>query len=161
MSIWLEEAQNGLMVFDAAGDVINLGIDFKKGDIFAATLDGFSIFLYGSLRSFRFLKGIPSPRLLNPPINITATGLKHTIERHVNLSMFQNRSKFFLNINIIELIQNATQHPMTRQSNGFDVRIVDAGKNIGIDRVTGKPTNLYTVVTNPNGELVSAYPGLP
>jgi hypothetical protein len=159
MQIWLEEAQHGLMVFDALGDVINLGIDWKKGDTLAAVLDGFSIFLYGSIRSMKVLKGIPSPKVLNPPINITKEGMNHVFNFHINPSI-PGKSKWALNIDVVHLIQEATQHPIVKQEKGNYARIVDAGVNIGIDR-KGKATSYYTVITTSSGDLVNAFPGLP
>ncbi len=39
-------------------------------------------------------------------------------------------------------------------------RINDTGSTVGYDR-TAQPTTVYTVITNSNGQLVTAYPGLP
>ncbi len=41
------------------------------------------------------------------------------------------------------------------------MRIVDAGRNIGTDVVTGKSTSTYTVITRPSGEIVTTFPGQP
>lgn len=40
-------------------------------------------------------------------------------------------------------------------------RAVNAGRNIGLDRATGQPTSVYTVITNPADELVTMFPGRP
>src|SRR6185312_7557880 len=40
-------------------------------------------------------------------------------------------------------------------------RVVDAGRDIGIDRATGKPTPFYTVITNAWNELKTMFPGSP
>lgn len=40
------------------------------------------------------------------------------------------------------------------------VREVDVGRNIGIDKFTGQPTSIMTVMTNARGDLVTATPGL-
>jgi RHS repeat-associated protein len=160
MKMWLEEAQNGLIVFDVVGDIINLGIDSKKGDTFAATLDAFSIFLYGSLRNLKWIKEIPSIKLLNPPINITREGWNHVFNFHISPSI-PRKSKWALNVDVVQLIQDATQHPMVLQKDGKYARIVDAGRNIGIDVATGKDTSYYTVITTRSGDLVNAFPGMP
>ena len=47
------------------------------------------------------------------------------------------------------------------QANGNFSRIVDAGREIGIDRLTGQPTSIYTIITNIRSELVTAFPGMP
>jgi hypothetical protein len=50
---------------------------------------------------------------------------------------------------------------MTVQSGGNILRTVNAGRTIGLDAITGKPTSIYSVITNPNGNLITAFPGLP
>ncbi|MEO6992960.1 MAG: hypothetical protein ABI273_05000 [Lacunisphaera sp.] len=40
-------------------------------------------------------------------------------------------------------------------------RIVDAGRTIGVDSVTGKPTSVFTVITDAAGNLVTTFPGRP
>ena len=59
------------------------------------------------------------------------------------------------------LIQNATHMPVTIQSGGNILRTVNAGRTIGFDAITGKSTSIYSVITNPNGSLITAFPGLP
>jgi hypothetical protein len=59
------------------------------------------------------------------------------------------------------LIQKGTQFPMTPQTNGNFSRIVDASRNIGIDRTTGTPTSIYSIITDKSGNLVTAFPGTP
>jgi hypothetical protein len=39
------------------------------------------------------------------------------------------------------------------------VRVVNAGRIIGTDRVTGQPTSVYTVVTDRVGNLITLFPG--
>ena len=41
------------------------------------------------------------------------------------------------------------------------VRTFDVGRNIGIDRVTGGQTSVMTIVTESDGTLVTAFPGVP
>lgn len=51
--------------------------------------------------------------------------------------------------------------PMVKQANGNFARVVDAGRDIGFDKVTGKSTSVYTVITNSEGKLVTSFPGKP
>jgi hypothetical protein len=99
----------------------------------------------------------------NPGINITPGGLQHVIDRHTysNIAKYASKSKFNLNENVVVLIQEATQMPMNKQANGNYERIYDAGRNIGIDRTTGQQTSIMTVITKPDGRLVTAFPGRP
>lgn len=50
--------------------------------------------------------------------------------------------------------------PVAQRGGNFE-RVVDAGRTIGIDRATGQPTSIYTVITNSADQLVTAFPGLP
>ena len=102
-------------------------------------------------------------KLLNPAINITEKGLAHTLDRHTvnGITKWAKKSKFFNASEIESLIQQGTQMPMTRQANGNFSRVVDAGRNIGIDRATGNPTSIYTIITNGQGNLITAFPGIP
>ncbi len=52
-------------------------------------------------------------------------------------------------------------NPAVRQAGGNYQRIVNAGRIIGVDRVTGKPTSVYTIITNAAGDLITAFPGTP
>jgi hypothetical protein len=87
------------------------------------------------------------------------------MQRHAinTIAKFASKSKFYTadEEEIENLILEATQHPVTQQSGGNFERIVDAGRTIGRDRMTGLPTSTYTVVTKPSGELVTAFPGRP
>lgn len=40
-------------------------------------------------------------------------------------------------------------------------RIIDAGRNIGVDRTTGKQTSVYTVILNKFNDVITSFPGKP
>jgi hypothetical protein len=96
-------------------------------------------------------------------INITEKGWRHVVERHTvnGLERYASKSKFSADVDVRALITQASSAPTLEQPNGYFVRIVDAGVNIGVDMTTGKLTTVYTVVTNAVNELVTAYPGTP
>jgi len=100
---------------------------------------------------------------LNPPINITQKGLEHTLQRHTinGLEAFAGKSKFNKGENVTDLIRSSTQQPAVRQANGNYARTFDAGRNVGVDHATGAQTSTMTVITRPNGDLVTAFPGSP
>ncbi|WP_198032228.1 RHS repeat-associated core domain-containing protein [Mesorhizobium sp. LNHC252B00] len=104
-----------------------------------------------------------TPLLLNPSIKITAKGLKHTVDRHTinSISKYADKSKFSNGEDVESLIDLATQQKATVQPNGNFVRTLDVNRDIGVDRSTGQPTSVMSVVTNPKGELVTAFPGRP
>ncbi|MBA3285159.1 MAG: RHS repeat-associated core domain-containing protein, partial [Nitrosopumilus sp.] len=113
--------------------------------------------------SSKLIAGKVKNQILNPAINITRNGLAHTLERHTmnGMSKWANKSKFFNASEVESLIQQGTQMPMIRQANGNFSRIVNAGRNIGIDNATGNPTSIYTIITNGKGELITSFPGIP
>ncbi|HEX8364608.1 MAG TPA: RHS repeat-associated core domain-containing protein [Allosphingosinicella sp.] len=98
-----------------------------------------------------------------PPITITQKGLKHTTERHTNSGppKYANKSKFNDNESVVDLVSSGAGQPTTAQPNGNLSRTWDTGRNIGVDRATGQQTSVMTVITKPNGELVTAFPGRP
>lgn len=57
--------------------------------------------------------------------------------------------------------ENSAQVPKTLQRGGNYQRVVDAGREIGIDAITGMPTTKFTIITNKAGDLLTAFPGLP
>jgi RHS repeat-associated protein len=103
------------------------------------------------------------PRLLNPPIRITPEGLRHVTERHTHndVARFAGKSKFNPNEDVRALIDSASQQNMLKQTNGKFARIFDVGREIGLDRTTGRQTRVMTIITKPNGNLVTAFPGEP
>jgi hypothetical protein len=72
------------------------------------------------------------------------------------------KSLFSSGLDLRDLILKAQSVPPVKQATGNNFeRIVDAGQIIGIDRVTGLPTSIYTVITNAAGQLVTTFPGRP
>ena len=114
-------------------------------------------------------------RLLNPGIRITDDGMRHVLERHsvdgIPKYPRKNRvkpsgrppyaSKFNRDEDIRALIEAGSQQPMVNQANGRRARTFRAGHEIGLDRTTGKQTDLMTVITESDGTLVTAFPGEP
>jgi hypothetical protein len=101
--------------------------------------------------------------LLNPGINATEKGMRHVLERHIvnGIPEFAGKRKFATGVNIRELIQQGTQTPMVRQANGNFARTFDAGRAIGIERASGQATSTVTIITAPNGNLITMFPGVP
>ncbi len=132
-------------------------INFENATLFAGGLGlkGLAMGLRGAAKT--------STKLLGQPINQTAKGLAHVLDRHTinGIAKYAGKSKFANPAEVSKLIQQATHHPMTLQANGNYARIINVGRNIGTNMVTGKPTSIYTVITRPNGNLVTAFPGRP
>jgi uncharacterized protein YfaP (DUF2135 family) len=110
-----------------------------------------------------FLAAKSGQNLLNPGINVTEKGMQHVLERHIvnGIPEFAGKSKFTTGVNLQELIQQGTQMPMVRQANGNFARTFDAGRAIGVNRATGQASSTVTIITGPNGNLVTMFPGAP
>ncbi len=94
-------------------------------------------------------------------ITIGRKAVSHIVRKHGAQSLARNSSKFGRGVNIEKLVQAAEDVTPTVAANGNLVRVVDAGSEIGVDRATGQATSVYTVVTDPNGKLITAHPGGP
>jgi len=101
--------------------------------------------------------------VINEEITITEEGFMHVMQRHYPRSgMFLNKSKFTLSAReIVNLIKNSAQAPKLLQRGGNYVRIVNAGRIVGIDATTGHSTMMFSIITNKEGKLITAFPGLP
>ncbi len=77
--------------------------------------------------------------------------------------MYLYKSKFTVSAReMVDLIKRSAQVPKTLQSSKRTYqRIVDAGREIGIDAMTGKPTSVFSIITNKAGDLITAFPGVP
>ena len=71
------------------------------------------------------------------------------------------KSLFGAGENVSALTRAAESVTPVLQRGGNFERIVNAGRVIGVDRVTGQATSKYTVITNAAGELVTMFPGKP
>lgn len=89
--------------------------------------------------------------------------MAHVVDRHTvnDIAKFADKSKFNEGENLSALVNSGTQQRMVQQANGNFARTWDVGRPIGIDRVTGQQNSVMTVITRPNGELVTAFPGRP
>ncbi|MRW94524.1 hypothetical protein GJ699_31605 [Duganella sp. FT80W] len=96
-------------------------------------------------------------------IYISKRGWQHILKHHTGTQMQGSRKKSTFNANedLVQLINLASQHPPLGKIRNHLVRVFDAGHPVGINRRTGQPTTLVTVLTRLNGELVTMFPGTP
>lgn len=95
-------------------------------------------------------------------IEISNGAWQHIIDRHTaGGSMNAGKSVFNAGVDIRALIRGAETASPISEPNGRLERVVDAGRDIGTDRATGRQTRTYTVITTESGELVTAFPGVP
>lgn len=69
------------------------------------------------------------------------------------------KSLFNAGEDIRGLLQAGENVNPVQQLGGNFQRVIDAGREIGIDRLTGTATQVYTVITNAAGYVVTAFPG--
>jgi RHS repeat-associated protein len=88
--------------------------------------------------------------------------LIHIAERHLPGGVLTaGRSVFYDPNDVMRLIRQAETVVPSVQANGNLAFVVDAGREIGFDRVTGGATSIYTVITRPDRSVVTMFPGLP
>lgn len=96
-------------------------------------------------------------------IRMTAAGLFHIHERHVrrDFPKYQGKSKFDPDADLPDLIRQAERFQPALQPDGNYCRICELGRIIGWERRSGRASSILTVITRPDGELVTAFPGPP
>jgi hypothetical protein len=94
-------------------------------------------------------------------IKVSRERLEHVRDRHTSGGSQSHKNKSIFNDgeDLVRLIRDAEKTQRTPQENGNFRREVNAGRPIGIDRATGQPTSIYTVITNAADELVTMFPG--
>ena len=64
-------------------------------------------------------------------------------------------------MNLTHLVQAAANVPRSAQPWGTFARVVHAGQTVGFDVRTRRATTTYTVITDAQDDLITAFPGLP
>ncbi len=91
-----------------------------------------------------------------------ANELGHVIDRHTALgSQTPGKSVFLPGTDLPGLIDRANAVMPPVQRGGNLQYILNSPNVVGVDRLTGLQTSLYTVITSPDGTLVTMFPGLP
>jgi RHS repeat-associated protein len=94
-------------------------------------------------------------------IKIGVRAYKHALRRHAWWSTAENASKFLPGENLAKLVRGAEAVAPTHALGGQLVRVLDAGRPVGVDRTTGTLTSVYTVFTSASDHLRTIHPGLP
>lgn len=69
-----------------------------------------------------------------------------------------HKSQFFDDVGLASLAKTDGVHGVV-QKNGRTRYVMRARSDIGVDRATGLPTNVYTVIRRPDGSVLTMYPG--
>lgn len=88
-------------------------------------------------------------------------GVQHAIDRHTRggSAVTPNSGIFDEGVDLPGLARSTAGQIGIRQENGNIVYVLRSPAIVGTDGITGLPTNVYTVVRNPWGELVTLHPG--
>lgn len=70
------------------------------------------------------------------------------------------KSQFNAGENLFDLAEDSGRFPAVQRADGRCERVCDMGRNIGTD-LSGQQTSLMTVITYPNGRVITMHPGMP
>lgn len=94
-----------------------------------------------------------------------ALTLSERAERHVRESHFaegrrsRGKSLFLPGTDLLQLLELAEKARPVRQKNGRDKRVAGGREVVGTDGRTGRPVKTCVVIAEPNGQVVTMYPG--
>lgn len=98
----------------------------------------------------------PAVRLLR----LVPSTERHIRERHFpGGKQTRGKSVFLEGMDLDALLLKAEAAKPRRQRNGRDKRVVDLGKVVGRDGRSGRPLRTYVVISEPDGLVITAYPG--
>lgn len=93
-------------------------------------------------------------------LRLTPRAEKHVRERHFpGGAQTRGKSLFYEGTDLAALLAAAQKAAPRRQANGRDKRVVDAGKPVGTDGRTRRPVRAYVVISEPDGLVITMYPG--
>ncbi|MBI3565711.1 MAG: hypothetical protein HY079_10985 [Elusimicrobia bacterium] len=93
-------------------------------------------------------------------LHIGARARRHILSEHFRSgTRAAGKSLFRDGEDLDALVALAAAAPAKRERNGRDKRVVDCGRAIGTDGRTGRPVRTLVVIAEPDGEVVTAYPG--
>jgi hypothetical protein len=114
----------------------------------------------GAGKAFKAAKTARAAKPPKYPIELRPKDISHAIKRHFvpkeGKSTFSPSEDFWTLMKASEKVK-----PRVQKINPNMIRIVKAGRNVGVDVSTGQPTSIYTVVTRSDGSFVTMYPGRP
>jgi len=93
-------------------------------------------------------------------LTLGARAEKHVREGHFAAGRrSRGKSLFLADTDLRKLLMEAEKTKPRREANGRDKRVTDAGAVIGSDGRSGKPVKTYVVIAEPDGQVVTMYPG--
>lgn len=93
-------------------------------------------------------------------LTLGARAEKHVREGHfASGRRSRGKSLFLPGVDLRKLVKAAEAAKPRRERNGRDKRVAEAGAVIGSDGRSGKPMRTYVVIAEPDGQVVTMYPG--
>jgi hypothetical protein len=93
-------------------------------------------------------------------LHISSRARRHIAEEHFpGGRRTSGKSIFNAGEDLDALVALAVGVPAKREQNGRDKRVVHLKRPIGLDGRTGRPVSSVVVISEPDGEVVTAYPG--
>lgn len=93
-------------------------------------------------------------------LHIGPRARRHIMEEHFpGGSRTEGKSLFYTSEKLDALVALACDAAPLREKNGRDKRVVRLGRAIGTDGRTGRKVSSLVVIADPDGEVVTAYPG--
>jgi hypothetical protein len=118
----------------------------------------------GQFHTFFFFAGQSSMLVHNCGITADSRALTHVLDRHFEggrLADLSRKSIFSSGEDLPSLLREAEGTERVQQEGGNFVRTVFAGRAVGAERKTGQMTMFYSVITDTDNSLVTAFPGFP
>ncbi|MEQ1918352.1 MAG: hypothetical protein ABL955_04075 [Elusimicrobiota bacterium] len=101
-----------------------------------------------------------APQAETAVLRLSPRAEKHIREGHFpEGSRTRGKSVFVAGTDLLKLLKSAESSKPRREKNGRDKRVTDAKAVIGSDGRSGKPVKTYVVIAEPDGEVVTMYPG--
>ncbi|MFF0264793.1 hypothetical protein [Kribbella sp. NPDC004536] len=94
----------------------------------------------------------PVPSEISDPVDVGHAGI------HQFPEISAGKSEFFGDVNLGALSRTEGVEGVLQGNGNFRYVLRGTG-DIGVDRTTGLPTDIYTVIRRPNGSVVTMFPG--
>jgi len=93
-------------------------------------------------------------------LHLSARAEKHVREGHfAGGKNSRGKSLFSAGTDLLELLKAAEASKPRRERNGRDKRVTPTKEAVGTDGRSGKAVRSYVVISDPDGEVVTMYPG--
>ncbi|PIR19069.1 MAG: hypothetical protein COV48_04060 [Elusimicrobia bacterium CG11_big_fil_rev_8_21_14_0_20_64_6] len=112
------------------------------------------------LMAFPSAAAAPAKKETAAVLRLSARAEKHVRESHfTGGKKSRGKSLFLPDTDLSELVKKAEASKPRRQKNGRDKRVAAGHSVIGTSGRTGAPLKTYVVIAEPDGGVVTMYPG--